>query len=58
MEDGLMLMGVFEVPARRWKMIATVVMVVTTVVTGVLMLGVSGESTSTAFAIVPGLDPR
>ena len=57
MEDGLTLMGVFEVPVRRWRVIATVVIVLTTVVTGALMLGVSGESTSTAFAIAFGLDP-
>jgi hypothetical protein len=57
MEDGLTLMGVFEVPVRRWRVIATVVIVLTTVVTGALMLGVSGESKSTAFAIASGLDP-
>jgi hypothetical protein len=57
MEDGLTLMGVFEVPVRRWRVIATVVIVLMTVVTGMLMLGVSGESKPTAFAIVSGLDP-
>jgi hypothetical protein len=57
MEDGLTLMDVFKVLVRRWRVIATVVIVLTTVVTGALMLGVSGESTSTAFAIAFGLDP-
>jgi len=32
MEDGLMLMGVFEVPARRWKLIVTITLVPTIVV--------------------------
>ena len=32
MEDGLTLMDVFEVPARRWKLIVTIALVPTIVV--------------------------
>ena len=50
-------MDALEVWAPPWRLIVTVTVVPTIVVAGVLMLGVSGESTLTAFAIVSGLDP-
>jgi capsular polysaccharide biosynthesis protein len=52
MEDELMLMDVFKVLARRWKLIVAVTLIPTILVAGVLLVAVKPTFTSTAIVLV------
>jgi len=52
MEDELMLMDVFKVLARRWKLIVAVTLIPTILVAGVLLVATKPTFTSTATVLV------